>query len=168
MSPADIVQRHQTRGPIPRVPHSPESTASFATRAEALMVTVALIVVTLGVGWLGWSVAEWRHGRTASYRLTKLRVVRRSNGQPISLWRSIVRNGVCCTLLIVPTLLVCVFLAVVFVMGASPPADLMSKSRLAPWDRLTGTVVLDERTGSGRDKTLRLGRLPADVGVSMN
>jgi hypothetical protein len=31
-------------------------------------------------------------------------------------------------------------------MGASPPTDLLTKARLAPWDLLTGTEVLDERS----------------------
>ena len=81
--------------------------ADFGSRIKALLLTVVLVIVTLVVGWLVWSVLEWRRGSTASYRLTGLRVVRRSDGRPIGLARSIVRNGICCTLLLVPTIVAC-------------------------------------------------------------
>ena len=167
MSPAEIVQRHEARGRAPLGSVGPPE-ASFSARARALALTFGLVVVTLGVGWLAWSIVEWRHGRTASFGRTGLRVVRRSTGKPIGLWRSVVRNGVCCTLLLVPTLLVCASLAFVFVMGASPPADLLSTPRAAPWDRLTDTTVIDERAHTRRRSGLRLGRLTGDVRVSMN
>ena len=32
-------------------------------RLHALALTVVLIVATLGIGWLAWSVVEWRRGR---------------------------------------------------------------------------------------------------------
>jgi uncharacterized RDD family membrane protein YckC len=167
MSPAEIVQRHgarrRARGALPGPPE-----AGFAARAQALTLTAGLIVVTFGVGWLVWTVVEWRQGRTASFRRAGLRVVRRSDGRPIGLWRSVLRNGVCCTLLLVPTVLVCACLAFVFVMGASPPPDLLSKPRAAPWDRLTGTMVVDERVHPRRLPSRRFGRLAEDVQVSMN
>src|SRR6185437_9643492 len=72
-----------------------------------------------------WSVVEWHRGRTPAYRLVGLRVVRTSDGAPIGLWRSALREA-CCLVLLVPTLLVCGFLALVFVMGASPPDVLTS------------------------------------------
>jgi hypothetical protein len=124
-------------------------------------------VVTLGVGWMVWSVIEWRHGRTASYRVTGLRVVRRSDNRPIGLGWSLLRNGVWCTLLVIPTIVVCVLLGVVFVMGASPPDDLLTKARFAPWDLLTGTEVLDERSQSAGLSVFSPGST-ADAHVSMN
>jgi hypothetical protein len=132
-----------------------------------LAITVALVVATLGVGWLVWSVFEWRHGRTASYRLTGLRVVRRSSGQPIGLCRSVVRNAVCCTLLLVPVIVACVLIGFAFVMGASPPNDLLRKPRRAPWDILTDTEVLNER-GRASDSRMRLAKWHEHVPVSVN
>jgi len=168
MSRADIAQGHKARGWNPRArrPRPPE--ASFGRRAESLLLTFGLIVATLGVGWLAWSAVEWRHGRTASFRLTGLRVVRRSTGRPIGLCRSVVRNALCCTLLLVPTILVCAFLAFVFVMGASPPADLLSRPRTAPWDRITDTVVRDDRADADEQRRFRLGHLQDAVPISMN
>jgi hypothetical protein len=125
--------------------------ATFGRRINALLLTVVLIVVTLGIGWLVWSVVEWRHGRTASYRKMGLRVVSRSDAKPIGLSRSILRNAILCTLLIIPTVLVCVVLGIVFSMGASPPEGLLNTPRPAPWDRLTGTLVVDERAPARRE-----------------
>jgi hypothetical protein len=101
--------------------------------------------------------------------LTGLRVVRQSDSRPIGLCRSIVRNAICCTLLLVPTIIVCAVLALAFVMGASPPDDLLKKARRAPWDVLTGTKVLDQRARLiSSTARLRLERWPEDVNVSMN
>lgn len=116
--------------------------ADFGRRIKALLLTFLLVLATLVVGWLVWSVLEWRRGSTASFRLTGLRVVRRRDGQPIGLARSVVRNGVCCTILLVPTIVACVLTALSFAMGASPPDRLLRKPRAAPWDRLTGTEVV--------------------------
>ena len=117
--------------------------ASVGTRIKALLLTPLLIVVTLGVGWLAWSVVEWCNGRTPSYRRTKLRVVRKSDGKPIGLGRSVLREA-CCALLLVPTLVACFFLALSFAMGASPPEGVFGQSRHAPWDLLTRTDVVNE------------------------
>jgi hypothetical protein len=117
--------------------------ASVGTRIRALLLTPVLIVVTLGVGWLAWSVVEWCSGRTPSYRRTNLRVVRRSDGRPIGLGRSLLREA-CCALLLVPTLVACLVLAVGFAMGASPPEGIFGQSRRAPWDVLTRTEVVNE------------------------
>jgi hypothetical protein len=117
--------------------------ASVGSRIKALLLTPLLIVVTLGVGWLAWSVVEWCSGRTPSYRRTNLRVVRKSDGKPIGLARSVLREA-CCALLLVPTLVACCFLALGFAMGASPPEGIFGQPRQAPWDLLTRTDVVNE------------------------
>jgi hypothetical protein len=124
---------------------SRQPAASFGRRLEALALTPLLLIVTLGIGWLVWSVLEWRTGRTPSYRLLGLRVVRRDQGRPIGLARSFVRSGICCTLLIVPTVVIGGVVAISFAIGASPPDGLLRQPRPAPWDRLTATTVIDER-----------------------
>jgi hypothetical protein len=111
------------------------------------------MLATLGVGWLGWSLVEWRHGRTPSYRLRNLRVVRRSDGGTVGFWRSAVRE-LCCLVLLLPTMAACCLVALAFVMGASPPDDLLRKPHLAPWDLLSGTEVVGEGL---RHSGLRLG-----------
>jgi hypothetical protein len=160
----------QHRGAKPQVTYAGLPEARFGVRIKALLVTFGLVVATLGVGWLLWSTVEWRHGRTAGFRLTGLRVVRRSDGTPIGLGRSLVRNALLCTILLVPTMLACVVIAFAFVMGASPPSDLFSKPRSAPWDRLTKTMVVQERRRPfSRGKYAQLSEWPpANEPVSMN
>jgi hypothetical protein len=154
----------------PNVSYAGLPAAGFGVRIKALLLTCCLVVATLGVGWLIWSVFEWRRGSTASFRPTGLRVVRRSDGAPIGLARSIVRNAVLCTVLLVPTVLACIVIAFAFVMGASPPGDLFSKPRNAPWDVLSNTMVVQERRRPfSRGKYARLSEWPpANEPVSMN
>jgi hypothetical protein len=165
MNPPGTIQRaSRSKG----VKGSVAPAASFVARVQSLALTIALVVVTLGVGWMVWSVLEWRHGRTASYRLTGLRVVRRSTGTPIGLGRSLVRNALCCTLLLIPVIIVCVFVGFAFVMGASPPNGLLRRPRAAPWDLLTDTEVLNEHGQSPPEKKMRLVRWHQHVPMSVN
>jgi hypothetical protein len=122
-----------------------EPAASLGRRIGALGLTAVLLVATLVVGYLAWSVFEWRHSRTPSYRLLKLRVATRADGRPIGPGRSFLRSGVCCTVLVVPTVVVGAVVLLCFAFGASPPDGLFRQPRRAPWDSLTGTTVLDER-----------------------
>jgi hypothetical protein len=162
--------RHRRRHAGPNVSYAGLPAASFGVRIKALLLTFCLVVATLGVGWLLWSVLEWRRGSTASFRLTGLRVVRDADGTPIGLGRSIVRNVLLCSILLIPTIFACVVIAFAFVMGASPPNDLLSKPRNAPWDRLTRTRVVQERRRPfSRGKYVRLSEWPpANEPVSMN
>ena len=95
------------------------------------------VLIFLVVGFLVWSIFEWRHGRTPSYRLLGLHVVRRDDGRPIGLGRSFLRSGVCCTLLVVPTVIIGAVILLCFAFGASPPDGLFRQARHAPWDALT-------------------------------
>jgi len=128
--------------------------ASLGRRLEALVLMPVLLILTLGIGWLAWSILEWRSGRTPSYRVLGLRVVRRSDGKPIGLGKSFVRSSLC-AVLVIPTIVIGGVVGVTFAMGASPPDGLFSQPRAAPWDQLTATKVLDEKaeplvdTGSG-------------------
>ncbi len=126
----------------------PQPAASTGKRMEALVVTALLLVVTLGIGWLIWSVFEWRNARTPSYRLLGLRIVRRSDERPIRLGRSFARASIC-GLLVIPTMTVCCVIGICFAFGASPPDGLLRRPRTAPWDLLTATKVIEERTRPG-------------------
>ena len=164
---AGVVQR---RGSGVPVTYAGFPAAGFGVRIKAQLLTFGLVVITLGVGWAVWSILEWRYGRTASFRLTGLRVVRTSDGRPIGLGRSLLRNALLCTHLLVPVMLACLVVAFTFVMGASPPNDLLSKGRHAPWDRLTRTTVVQERRRPfSRGKYAHLSEWPAaNEPVSMN
>jgi uncharacterized RDD family membrane protein YckC len=163
-----VLPKHGHAGP--NVSYAGLPGAGFGVRIKALALTACLVLATLGVGWMVWSLLEWRHGSTAGYRLTGLRVVRRSDGAPIGLARSVVRNLLLCTVLLIPTVLACAVTAFAFVMGASPPNDLLSKPRNAPWDRLSGTSVVQERRRPlSRGTYAHLSEWPpANEPVSMN
>jgi hypothetical protein len=125
--------------------------AALGRRLEALVLTPVLLIVTLGLGFVIWSVVEWRRGRTPSYRVLGLRVVRRTDGEPIGLARSFARSGLCCTVLVIPTIVIGAVVGVCFALGASPPDGLLTRPRAAPWDQLTATKVLDERVETEGD-----------------
>jgi RDD family len=160
----NLVKAAQQGNPRGSSAHEPQHEASLGDRLQALGRTAGLIVVTLVVGWLVWSVWEWCRGSTASYSQTGMRIVRRSTGQPIGLVRSLIRNALLCTLLLIPTIVVCFIVAVAFVMGASAPDGLLSEPRLAPWDVLTDTKVV---RGVGR-RGLRLAQWEDYTPVSSN
>jgi hypothetical protein len=124
-----------------------KAVAGLKKRLEALALAPLLLVVTLGVGWLVWCVLEWPGGRTPSYRVLGLRVVRTADDQPIGLLRSFARSSLC-LVLVVPTIVVCCVIGISFVFGASAPDDLFRQPRPAPWDRLTATKVVDDRAPS--------------------
>jgi len=145
------------------VRHQPA--ASLGRRIAALALGLVLVVGTLVVGWLVWSVFEWRQGCTPTYRLLGLRVVGRSDRQPIGFGRSFVRSGILCPLLVIPTVAVGAVVLLCFAFGASPPDGLFRQTRRAPWDVLTATTVLDERPRP----TVQLGAafqpiVPVDLG----
>ena len=127
---------------------APAPAASLGRRMEALALAPLLFVGTLGVGWLVWCALEWGKGRTPSYRVLGLRVVRAADEQPTRLVRSFARSSIC-FLLVLPTILICCVIGISFVFGASAPGDLLRHPRTALWDRLTATKVVDERTQSG-------------------
>jgi hypothetical protein len=120
--------------------------ASVGQRSTAWLVNVGLFLATLGVGWLVWSVVEWCGGRNPSYRLRGLRVLRRVDGSPAGLGRSVLRE-LCCVMLMVPTLIACAVIGLGFAMGASPPEGVFGQSRRAPWDVLTRSVVVRAEVG---------------------
>jgi uncharacterized RDD family membrane protein YckC len=143
MSPKQTVQQQTLVGPHGWGAPPPRTAAGPDTRTKALALTVPLLAGTCVVGWLAWSVVEWRRGRTPAYRFTGHRVVSCASGRPIGLGRSALRE-LCCLVLLIPTLITCGLLAIVFVMGASPPEGLLRDPRRAPWDVLTGTQVMCE------------------------
>lgn len=157
-----VPQPASTRGWSPARPGTGPRPARLGLRLRALALTPLLVVVTLGLGWLVWSMVEWRRGRTPGYRVVGLYVVRRSDGRRAGWLRSALR-ALCCAVLVLPTIAVCCLLALAFVMGASPPNDLLRRARAAPWDLLSSTTVVEERR---RGRRLVLGGdWPADASM---
>jgi hypothetical protein len=157
------VTSKQTWQPLATGPRKTDAIAAPASpgiRLHALVVTVGLIIVTLGIGWLVWSLIEWGRSSTPSYRLTDLRLVRRIDGAPAGLARVFVREA-SCLVLIVPTVVICCLLGIVFVMGASAPDGLLRTPRRAPWDVLSGTEVVRDTPQQPRYAELQVARYEA-------
>jgi uncharacterized RDD family membrane protein YckC len=108
-------------------------------RLAGFVLDVGLFVITLGVGWLAWSVAEWRHGRTPAKRLLRLRVVDAVSGEPVGLRVMLLRQ------VVYGLGIVGLFGAVSFGLGwAIAAAFVLSPTRQAMWDRLAFTTVRRE------------------------
>ena len=80
-----------TPSPHPLNPHAfstPSASsyryASFQHRLGAIFLDAALIVVTLGIGWLIWSLIVWSEGQTPAKKILKLRTINITNGHHAS------------------------------------------------------------------------------------
>lgn len=58
--------------------------ASFQHRLGAIVLDAALIVLTLGIGWVIWSFIVWGEGQTPAKKILKLRTINFTNGKPAS------------------------------------------------------------------------------------
>lgn len=61
-------------------PPSSKAMSSPRRRARSLGLEVVLVLVTLGVGWLVWSVVLWRQGQTPAKRLMRMRCIDTRSG----------------------------------------------------------------------------------------
>lgn len=123
---------HAAWGAVP-VP-VPLPLTSTGRRFGAYLLEGLLAVVTLGIGWLIWSMFTWGNGQTPAKKLLGMRVVRLDSGQTAS-WgqmamREVVGKGLLGSLSFGITTLVSVFM----ILGAS---------HQGVWDKVAGTVVVD-------------------------
>lgn len=107
-------------------------------RFVAFLLEAVLFIGTFGVGWLVWSMIEWRDARTPAKRLLRdLTVVDMWSGEPVSWRRMAVRE------LGAKIGLVGLFGMATFGLGwAISAALVLSETRSALWDRLAGTTVV--------------------------
>lgn len=107
-------------------------------RFVAFVLEAVLFIGSLGVGWMVWSMIEWRDARTPAKRLLRdLVVVDAWSGEPVSWRRMAVREfgakiG-----------LVGLFGMATFGLGwAIGSVLILSETRAALWDRIAGTAVV--------------------------
>jgi uncharacterized RDD family membrane protein YckC len=103
---------------------------SIGRAVAAYTLAVLLFIVTLGIGYIVWSLAAWRHGQTPAQRLFHLRCWRPETGRPASRSQMALRQA--SGLLINGELLAGVFIL------------LIAPARTSVGDYLVGTVVLHD------------------------
>ena len=65
-------------------PHAGLRYASFQHRLGAYALDCGLAFLTLGIGWLIWSMIVWGEGQTPAKKILKLRTINFTNGRPAS------------------------------------------------------------------------------------
>jgi len=73
--------------PIDNVPSNsgaPMRYATFQHRLGALVLDAVLMGLTLGIGWLIWSLVIWGNGQTPAKQILKIRVYNSETGQVVS------------------------------------------------------------------------------------
>ena len=77
-----------TPNPHPLNPNAfsaPSSTnfryASFQHRLGAIALDAVLMILTLGIGWIIWSMIVWSDGQTPAKKILKLRTLNQTNGR---------------------------------------------------------------------------------------
>jgi hypothetical protein len=109
-----------------------------ARRLLTFLLDLGLFVVTLGVGWIAWSVAEGRRSRTPAMRLLGQQVVGVRTGRPATGGRMAVRQLLGGGLTLLLGFLTC---GVGLLFGAWL---ILSPRRMTLWDRVARTTVVPD------------------------
>ena len=56
--------------------------ASFQHRLGGIALDIALMIVTLGIGWFIWALIVWSEGQTPAKKILKMRTLHFETGQP--------------------------------------------------------------------------------------
>jgi uncharacterized RDD family membrane protein YckC len=116
--------------------------ASAGRRLLAYLLDALLVPLTLGIGWLVWSVLAWRRGQSPAKQLLGMYVVH--DGERATWWRMCARELLCKGLAGV----LCFGLVRVTYGASLIPYYLwliLDPDHRALWDRFAGTRVLEER-----------------------
>jgi uncharacterized RDD family membrane protein YckC len=112
--------------------------SSAGKRFGAYVLEGVLLVVTLFIGWLVWSMIVWGRGQTPAKSLLGMRCVRKDTGRAatwgVMFLREFVGKGIIGSITFGITTIISVFM----VLGAD---------REAVWDRVAGTAVVDDPQG---------------------
>lgn len=112
--------------------------ASSGKRVGAYLLDGVLAVVTLGIGYLIWSLIVWSKGQTPGKQVMKMRVYHVQNRRPAS-WGQMFVRQVIGGLVNSVTFSIGLLVSVVFLFSDE-------QHRTIP-DRIAGTVVLDDPNG---------------------
>jgi len=134
-----------TTANVSTTPHTPNGLplSSIGKRFGGYLLDGLLALVTLGVGWLVWACIVASKGQTPAKQLLNMRVVKPDTGRSLT-WggmfvREIIFRG------IVFGLLSAITLGIMGIVG--PLLILGGTMRQTLWDRMAGTVVVDDPNG---------------------
>jgi uncharacterized RDD family membrane protein YckC len=82
-----------TQEPITNNPELNLRYASFQHRLGAIVLDATLMIITLGIGWLIWSLIVWGEGQTPAKKILKLRTINFTNGRPATWGHMGIREG---------------------------------------------------------------------------
>jgi uncharacterized RDD family membrane protein YckC len=82
-----------TQEPITKNPELNLRYASFQHRLGAIVLDATLMIITLGIGWLIWSLIVWGEGQTPAKKILKLRTINFTNGRPATWGHMGIREG---------------------------------------------------------------------------
>lgn len=119
-------------------PPSSKAMSSPRRRARSLVLEVVLVVVTLGVGWLAWSVVLWRRGQTPAKRLMRMRCIDTRSGAAAGAGTMAARE---LALKWVPGLAT---LGLTLMIGGLVA---LGERHEAMWDKAARTIVIDDPAG---------------------
>ncbi len=130
--PSTPPPRHDGPGPNPLVP------TSRGRRFGAFALDLVLAMVTCGIGWVGWSLATFSNGQTPGKQLLHMKTVRRVDGTIPSWGTMFVREMVLKNV---------AWFAVGITSGLAAVGCvwfLWDSDRQQLWDKMVGTLVVDE------------------------
>jgi uncharacterized RDD family membrane protein YckC len=113
---------------------------SIGKRLGGYLLDGVLAVVTLGIGWVIWACFTFAKGQTPAKQLLQTRVVKPDTGQAVG-WgemflREVIYRGLVAPLLSFLTLGIMGLVAPLMILGGD--------RRQTLWDRMAGTVVVDD------------------------
>ncbi len=114
--------------------------ASPGKRFGTYLLEAVLVVVTLFIGYLIWTLIAWGKGQTPGKQVTKLKYVNTQTGQVADWGKSALRDFVVRGIVI--GFIGAVTLYIGFLIAAFMTFD-KDKNYQAGWDRIAGTVVVD-------------------------
>ena len=126
-----------TTSPVSTSESTKEPLASAGARLGAHLMEGLLALVTLGIGWLIWSLVEWSKGTTPGHKVLKQYIVDEKTGKTFS-WgrmalREVVIKGILCGVLYVVTFSVFYFVDSLMV---------VRDDRRSIHDRISGSLVV--------------------------
>jgi uncharacterized RDD family membrane protein YckC len=127
----------------PAVLHSLPQTITVCStwrRLGAYLLEALLVICTLLVGWIVWSLIVWRNGQTPAKQLLKMRVVHRDDLRAASWGRMFVREIPCKWAIGLVASLTTVGYVLYFWLC-------WDGERQELWDKMTDTVVVNDALG---------------------